>query len=42
MTINRNQKFILKNELKFAAQLLNALGSIEKKYGQAMESILNA
>lgn len=40
MTINDNQEFILKNELKIATQLLNGLGSIEKNYGQAMESIM--
>ena len=40
MTINHNQEFILKNELKVAAQLLNGFGSTEKNYGQAMESIM--
>lgn len=40
MTMNRNQEFILKNELGIATQLLNGIGSIEKNYGQAMESIM--
>lgn len=40
MTINNNQEFILKNELRIAATLLNGLGSAEKDYAQAMESIM--
>lgn len=40
LTINRNQEFILKNELGIAATLLNGLGSARKDYAQAMESIM--
>lgn len=40
MAINSNQEFILKNELRIAATLLNGLGSAEKDYPQAMESIM--
>ena len=40
MTINRNQEFILKNELAIAASLLNGIGSTKKDYAQAMNSIM--
>ena len=40
LKINGNQEFILKNELRIAATLLNGLGSAEKDYAHAMESIM--